>query len=113
MYVKAANRKDICLKFQCTQLEKRYLQVCAQKAGLSISYYLHGMMLQGYPAKPRAMPEDVRVALGQLMQVAGLLDPFWRKRLDHEEFNALERAEAREVIRQVQALVQQIKKLVT
>jgi Mobilization protein NikA len=112
MYVNAANRKDICLKFMCTQLEKRYLQVCAQKAGLSVSHYLHEMMLQGYAAKPKVVPEDVRDALGQLMKIAALLDPFWRKRLDHEDFNALERAEAKEVIRQVQALIQQIKNLV-
>jgi hypothetical protein len=41
--------------------------------------------------------------------LAGLLHPFQRKRLDGDELNALERAEVRDVIRQVQSVIQQLK----
>lgn len=110
MYTQPAYRKDISLKFQCTHAEKRYLSICAKKAGQTVSYFLHEMMLQGYPGKPKPLPADVQAAIGQLMQVAALLHPFSRKRLDGDEFNALERAEAKAVIHQVQALIEQIKK---
>jgi hypothetical protein len=112
MYTQPANRKDVSLKFSLTHLERRYLQTCARKAGVSISTYLHGMMLQGYPKKAEPLPPEVRAAIGQLMQAAALLHPFSRKRLDGDDLNALERAEAREVIRQVQSLIQEIKKLI-
>jgi len=47
-----------------------------------------------------------------LMEVAALLHPLSRKRLDGDDFNALERAEAREVIRQLLALIENVKKLI-
>jgi hypothetical protein len=111
MYTQKANRKDVHVDFKCTHLEKKYLQVCAKKAGLTPSHYLRGMMLQGYPKKPKVIPEEIQTMVGRLMEVAALLHPFSRKRLDAEDFNALERAEARQVIRQVEMLIQQIKNL--
>jgi len=109
MYTQSAHRKDVTLKFQCTHTEKRYLAVCAKKAGQSMSHYLHGMMLQGYTEKRQVVPPEVQAAIGKLMGVAALLHPFSRKRLDGEDFSALERAEAKEVIRQVEALIQHVK----
>ncbi len=112
MYTQPKNRKDVWISVPCTVLEKKYLEVCARKAGQPVSRYLHGMLLQGYPKKPKVVPPDVLAAVSQLMQVAALLDPFSRKRLDGENFNALERAEAKDVIRQTQVLVKQIKNLI-
>jgi hypothetical protein len=90
-------------------MEKRYLALCAQKAGLSMSRYLHGLMLQDFPDKPKSLPQDVQTAIGQLMQVAALLHPFSRRRLDGDDLTAIDRAEVKEVIRQIEALIQQIK----
>lgn len=111
MYTNTAHRKDVTLKFQCTHFEKRHLAVCAKKAGQSMSHYLHGMMLHGYPDKPKALPPEVLAAVGELMRLAALLHPLSRKRLDGDDFTALERAEAKEVIRQVEALIQHVKNL--
>jgi len=109
MYTQPAHRKDITMKFSCTLAEKRYLAVCAKKAGQSVSLYLHEMMLQGYPDRPKSLPAEIQIAIGELMQVAALLHPFSRRRLDGEDFNALERAQAKAVIREVETLIQQIK----
>ena len=112
MYTKPAYRKDVNLYFQCTNAEKRYLGLCAKKAGQTVSKYLHEMLLQGYPDKPKPLPPEVQAAIGQLIQVAAILHPFSRRRLDGENFNAMERAEVKEVIRQAQALIQQIKNFI-
>lgn len=69
MYTKPAHRKNIDVRFTCTHAEKRYLAICARKAGQSVSHYLHEMMLQGYPDKPKSLPPEVQAAIGQLRVV--------------------------------------------
>jgi hypothetical protein len=112
MYTNPKNRKNICLKFQCTAMEKRWIEVCAKKAGQAVSRYLHEMILIDYPGKTKVIPPDAQACILQLMEVAALLHPLSRKRLDGDDFNALERAEAREVIRQLLALIENVKKLI-
>ena len=109
MYKQTRYRKKSKIQISCTQLEKKYIEVCAKKAGLRVSRYLHGILLQSYSKTPKTLPPETRSLVSELMRLAGLLHPFQRKRLDGDELNALERAEVRDVIRQVQSVIQQLK----
>jgi hypothetical protein len=112
MYTLESHRKKITIRFQCTRLEGKYLEVCAKKAGRKLTAYMHDLALKDYPGLPKTLAPEVREAVGQLMQVAALLHPFSRKRLDGEEFNALERVEVKQIIRELEVLTQKIKNLI-
>ncbi len=109
MYTSKENRKDCMLTFYCTKSERRYIDVSAKKAGCSRFKYLGHILLRGYVDKVRTLPPEVLAFQGQLMHLAGILFPISKKRLDGEDLNALERAEVKQAIRELEELYSQIK----
>lgn len=109
MHSAPKNKKSRKISCWCTATEKRFIEIRARKAGFSASEYLREMGLHDYLKKPKTLPPEVLAFDGQLLQMAGLLQPLALKRLDGDEFNALERATVKQRIRDIENLIFQIK----
>lgn len=96
--------------FKATAIERRYLAACAKKAELTISTYVHKLVMERKLKEQPTLPPEVIAFKGQLYHLCGLLLPFSQKRLDGDDFNALERAEIKYMIQSVGELTLQIKK---
>jgi len=109
MHRSPSNRKSDRIDFYVTAIEKRYLEACAKQVGLSVAKYMHTMALEKRLKKPVTLPPELLAFKGQLYHLCSVLEPFSHRRLDGEEFNALERAEVKQIIQTVGDLVRQIK----
>src|SRR5258708_39040109 len=110
MYSNKANLKKCPLWLYLTEIEKRYVEACAKKAGLILSHYVRQQALQGFVPKEKILPAEVLAFRGTLLHLAGQLQPLARKRLDGDELNALERAELRRTRESIDEVLSQIKK---
>jgi hypothetical protein len=97
------------VNFYVTSIERRYLEACAKAAKMTLSTYVHAVVTERRVKKLPTLPPDVLAFKGQLFHLCGLLQPFSQKRLDGDEFNALERAEVKQIIQTADELARQIK----
>src|SRR5258708_31142186 len=93
MYSNKANLKKCPLWLYLTEIEKRYVEACAKKAGLILSHYVRQQALQGFVPKEKILPAEVLAFRGPLLHLAVHLQPLARKRLDGDELDAAEAAE--------------------
>jgi hypothetical protein len=105
----ASERRSFVIALKVTAIEKRYLEACAKKAELCVATYVHRLVTERRLKKPATLPPEVIAFKGQLLHLCGELYPFSQKRLDGEEFNALERAEVKQIIQTAGELTRQIK----
>ena len=113
MFTDKAHLRECQLQLWCTKIELVYIQACAKKEGLTVPRYLHRLALQGYIHKDKSLPQEVLAFRGQLQHLAGLLHPIARKRLDGDDLNALERAELKQTMVEINNLLSQIKKFLS
>src|SRR5579872_5085358 len=113
MFTNKAHLRETKLMLYCTKIELRYIQACAKKEGLTVPRYLHRLAVQGFINKDKSLPPEVLAFRGQLQHLAGVLHPIARKRLGGDDLNALERAELKQTMAEINNLLLQIKKFLS
>ena len=109
MYTSKGLHKNKHSKVNFTTAEKRYIEIRARDAGLSVSGYLREIGLKDFPGKEKTLPFEVLAFNGQLSQIIGFLEIIARKRLDNEDLDSLQRAELTFRLKEVKLLIENIK----
>ena len=109
MYASKTHLKSSYVRLRCTPTEKRYIEIRAREAGLSVSVFLRDMGLKDSPEKRKTLPPEVLAYTGMLSGLIGSLEVIARKRLDNEDLDALDRAELNFRAKEVKQLIVDIK----
>lgn len=87
-------KRDQQLAVMCTMVERFVIVSKAEKLQIPVSNYLREMGLKGQVnLKQKAIPKEILLISGTLNHVAANLNQIAKKRNQHEELNALERAQ--------------------
>ncbi|EHQ26984.1 hypothetical protein Mucpa_2873 [Mucilaginibacter paludis DSM 18603] len=90
----------------CTPLEKKLIEINAQRAGLTVSEFLRDLGLKKkVQVKIKSLPKNVLELKGTLNHTAANINQLARKRNSGDELNALERALLNQCVREIQNLV--------
>jgi hypothetical protein len=109
MYKFGLRRRTLDVRSSVSPAEKRFLVIRAKEAKMSVSQYIRQLVLDQKLKDPPTLPAEVLAFKGQLYQLCGTLQPFSLKHLDNKEWNALDRAEAKHLIRSIEEVIGQLK----
>ena len=97
------------LAAMCTPLEKKMIEINAQRVGLTVSEFLRDLGLKNrIQVKIKSLPKPVLELKGTLNHTAANINQLARKRNSGDELNALERALLNQCVREIQGLVNTI-----
>jgi hypothetical protein len=100
------HRRRQIMAAMCTPLEKKLIEINAQRAGLTVSEFLRDMGLKNkVQVKIKSLPKNVLELKGTLNHTAANINQLARKRNSGDELNALERALLNQYVREIQNLV--------
>jgi len=109
MYTSKTRRKRCHISTNCNPTEKRYVEIRARDAGMSVSKYIREVALKDTPCIPKTLPPEVMAFNGQLAGIIGSLETIARKRLDNEDLDSLQRAELNFRAKELKLLIKDIK----
>jgi hypothetical protein len=97
------------LAAMCTPLEKKMIEINAQRVGLTVSEFLRDLGVKNrIQVKIKSLPKSVLELKGTLNHTAANINQLARKRNSGDELNALERALLNQCVREIQGLVNTI-----
>jgi len=105
MHTNKRNRKCVKISVWCTQIEKKYIEIQAEKAGIPASEYLRKLGMESRLKKPPTLPPEVLAYKGALAHLAGVLEPLSLKRQNGEDLSILERAEMKVALSEIKKIV--------
>jgi hypothetical protein len=108
MYQSPSLKRAEVIGIRFSLIEKRFLDARAKQARIPTRDYIRTLALEGKIKKEPALPPEFLSVRAQLHHACSLLFPFSTKRLDGDELNALERAEAKQLIQTIRELVTQL-----
>lgn len=111
---KVPNKRNEALSVMCTLLEKKMIQINARNSGRSVSVFLRDLGLNGrVNMKVKSLPRPVLQMIGTLNHTAANLNQIARKRNKGDDLNPIERALLNQEVRNLQGIVEEIKKQVS
>lgn len=90
---KKENKRNQQLAVMCTIAERKIIEDKAKHGNISISQFLRELALQGQvDRKIKVLPKEVLLFTATLNHLAANLNQLAKKRNQHDELNAIERA---------------------
>ena len=103
-------KRDEQLAVMCTLVERIVIVSKARKLQISVSEFLRELGLKGQVNLNRkAIPKEILLISGTLNHVAANLNQIAKKRNQHEELNALERAQLQSLKTELSTLAATLK----
>jgi hypothetical protein len=103
-------KRDQQLAVMCTLIERKLIETKAKSANVSISEFLRTLALQGQvDRKIKTLPKEVLLFTATLNHLAANLNQVAKKRNQHDELNALERADLAVLSTDIKKLAEAIK----
>jgi Mg2+ and Co2+ transporter CorA len=103
------HKRRLLLAAMCTPLEKKLIEINAQRVGLTVSEFLRNLGLKNrIQVRIKSLPKSVLELKGTLNHTAANINQLARRRNSGDELNALERAMLNQCVREIQGLVNTI-----
>jgi hypothetical protein len=103
---KKTHKRRQIMAAMCTPLEKKLIEINAQRAGLTVSEFLRDLGLKHQiQVRIKNLPKPVLELKGTLNHTAANINQLAHKRNGGDELNALERALLNQCVREIQGLV--------
>ncbi len=107
---KKAIKRDQQLAVMCTMLERKLIETKARSINVSISEFLRGLALEGQvDRKIKMIPKEVLLFTATLNHLAANMNQVAKKRNQHYELNAIERAGLMVMSTEIKKLADDIK----
>ena len=106
-------KRDQQLALMCTLTERKLIEAKAKMVHVSVSVFLRTLALQGQvDSKIKKLPKDVLLFTATLNHLAANMNQVAKKRNQHDELNAIERAALMVLSTEVKKLAAAIKKYI-
>ncbi|MBI1342127.1 MAG: mobilization protein [Terrimonas sp.] len=107
---KKAVKRDQQLAVMCTMLERKLIETKARSFNVSLSEFLRNLALEGQiDRKIKMIPKEVLLFTATLNHLAANMNQVAKKRNQHDELNAIERAGLMVMSTEIKKLADDIK----
>lgn len=107
---KKENKRSQQLAVMCTIVERKIIEDKAKLSNISISQFLRELALQGQlDRKIKVLPKEILLFTATLNHIAANINQVAKKRNQHDELNAIERAELMVMSNDIKKLSEEIK----